>query len=242
MGKKTDKLKAEDIIPALRACVAALLVEKFSLSKKEVANALGVTPAAVTQYMKGKRGVMIHRLLESEALLVVDELARKVAVGLDVGAVELNLLDAAKQIISLKKGLRIQPKIKGELTELAALLNSRRALELKTAQQCLKATDNLRDELVELLFRQIASDSLRHADIVSHILARLDKLNEPQFTDAELSILRQVLKVEDASIDSRLDYLKECSPTVKALLASIDLDEDKHTKVLKIALGEQISY
>ncbi|MEM3386171.1 MAG: hypothetical protein QXN08_00660 [Nitrososphaerales archaeon] len=240
MDKKLKRVRSEDIIPPLRASVAALLISRYGFSKKDAATVLCVTPAAVSQYMKGSRGVRLRELLDGEAQLVVEELTQKVAGGLDADAVELNLLDAAKQIISLKKGSKMQPKAEGEIGELAALLNARRLLEIKTAQRCLKATDNIRDELIELLFRQIAADSLRHADIVSHIFARLDKLNEPYFTDAELQTLRAVLEMEDEAIDSRLDFLKETSPTVKALLTSIDIDEKKHTKILKIALGEHV--
>jgi len=237
--RTVDRMKAEEILPTLRAHVAAQLVSRFGFSKKDAASSLGVTPAAVTQYLKGRRGSRLRGILEGDVLLVVEELTRKIAGGLERSAVELNLLDVAKQIISLSRGLNVRPKVEEGFDELALQLNARRMLELKTAQRCLKASDTLRDELLELLLRQIASDSLRHADIVSHILARLDRLNEPIFTTTDSATLKNVLRIEDETVDQRLDHLKECSPVVKALLNSIDLDEDKHTKILKIALGEQ---
>ena len=237
--RTVDRMKAEEILPTLRAHVAAQLVSRFGFSKKDAASSLGVTPAAVTQYLKGRRGSRLRGILEGDVLLVVEELTRKIAGGLERSAVELNLLDVAKQIISLSRGLNVRPKVEEGFDELALQLNARRMLELKTAQRCLKASDTLRDELLELLLRQIASDSLRHADIVSHILARLDRLNEPVFTTTDSAPLKNVLRIEDETVDQRLDHLKECSPVVKALLNSIDLDEDKHTKILKIALGEQ---
>lgn len=237
--RTVDRVKVEEILPTLRAHVAAQLVSRFGFSKKDAASSLGVTPAAVTQYLKGRRGSRLRGILEGDVLLVVEELTRKIAGGLERSAVELNLLDVAKQIISLSRGLNVRPKVEEGFDELALQLNARRMLELKTAQRCLKASDTLRDELLELLLRQIASDSLRHADIVSHILARLDRLNEPIFTTTDSATLKNVLRIEDETVDQRLDHLKECSPVVKALLNSIDLDEDKHTKILKIALGEQ---
>jgi predicted transcriptional regulator len=237
--RTVDRMKAEEILPTLRAHVAAQLVSRFGFSKKDAASSLGVTPAAVTQYLKGRRGSRLRGILEGDVLLVVEELTRKIAGGLERSAVELNLLDVAKQIISLSRGLNVRPKVEEGFDELALQLNARRMLELKTAQRCLKASDTLRDELLELLLRQIASDSLRHADIVSHILARLDRLNEPIFTTTDSATLKNVLRIEDETVDQRLDHLKECSPVVKALLNSIDLDEEKHTKILKIALGEQ---
>lgn len=232
-------MKVEEVLPTLRAHLAALLVSKYGLSKKEAAASLGVTPAAVTQYLKGRRGIMFRGILKDEVLLVVEELTRRIAGGLERSAVELNLLDVAKQIISFSRGLGARPSVKEELSELALRLNSRRILEIKTAQRCLRASDKLRDELLELLLRQIAADSLRHADIVSHILARLDRLNEPIFSATDLDTLRNVLEIEDDTVGRSLECLRECSPVVKALLRSIDMDEDKHTEILKAALGEQ---
>lgn len=242
MGSKSiDRMKAEEILPTLRAHVAAQLVSKYGFSKKDAAASLGVTPAAVTQYLKGRRGSRLRGVFEGDVLLVVEELTRRIAGGLERSAVELNLLDVAKQIISLSRGVSVRPKIEEGFDELALQLNARRMLELKTAQRCLKATDALRDELLELLLRQIASDSLRHADIVSHILARLDRLNEPIVSATDSATLKNVIQIEDKTVDQKLDHLKECSPVVKALLNSIDMDEDKHTKILKMALGEQLS-
>jgi len=241
MSENLNEIKVEEILPTLRSHLASLLISRYSLSKKDAAALLGVTPAAVTQYLKGRRGTKLRNILKGEVLLVVEELTRKIAGGLERSAIELNLLDVAKQIISLSRGLGEKPRVEGELNELASQLNIRRILELKTAQRCLKATDSLRDELLDLLLRQIASDSLRHADIVSHILARLDRLKELRFSAAEYDVLKNVLEIEDETIELVLDRLEGCSPVVKALLKSIDMDEDKHTKILKIALGMQPS-
>jgi predicted transcriptional regulator len=233
-----NEIKVEELLPTLRSHLASLLVSRYNLSKKDAAASLGVTPAAVTQYLKGRRGTKLRNVLKGEVLLVVEELTRKIAGGLERSAIELNLLDVAKQIISLSRGLEKKPRVEGELNELTSQLNIRRILELKTAQRCLKATDSFRDELHDLLLRQIASDSLRHADIVSHILARVDRLKEPYFSSAESDVLKNVLEIEDETIDRVLDDLEGCSPVIKALLKSIDMDEDKHIKILKIALGQ----
>jgi len=51
------------VLPALRALVAKELVEQFSLSQVEVARRLGITQAAVSQYLSQKRGnQLLHRL------------------------------------------------------------------------------------------------------------------------------------------------------------------------------------
>ncbi len=43
------------VIPAIRKELATALIEK-GLKKKEVADLLGITPAALSQYLSGKRG------------------------------------------------------------------------------------------------------------------------------------------------------------------------------------------
>ncbi len=44
------------ILPAMRAIISREMVEKGGLGPGEVAAKMGVTPAAVTQYLKGVRG------------------------------------------------------------------------------------------------------------------------------------------------------------------------------------------
>ncbi|RLF30570.1 MAG: transcriptional regulator [Thermoplasmata archaeon] len=44
------------IIPAIRKEIAKNLIEKHGLSQKKVADILGVTPAAISQYLSRKRG------------------------------------------------------------------------------------------------------------------------------------------------------------------------------------------
>lgn len=45
-----------NVLPALRVMIAQQLVKKYKLKPIEVAQRMDVTPAAVTQYMKGSRG------------------------------------------------------------------------------------------------------------------------------------------------------------------------------------------
>lgn len=43
------------LIPALRKELAKIFIEKYNLSQKQTANLLGITEAAVSQYLKSKR-------------------------------------------------------------------------------------------------------------------------------------------------------------------------------------------
>jgi len=44
------------ILPAMRAIISREMIERYRLGPGEVAAKMGVTPAAVTQYLKGVRG------------------------------------------------------------------------------------------------------------------------------------------------------------------------------------------
>lgn len=55
------------IVPAIRKEIARNLIEKHGLSQKDVANLLGVTPAAISQYLSKKRGSFME--IEDEDLL-----------------------------------------------------------------------------------------------------------------------------------------------------------------------------
>lgn len=47
---------ARVIFPSIRAVMAKILIEEHGLSGYSAAKILGLTPAAVTQYLEGKRG------------------------------------------------------------------------------------------------------------------------------------------------------------------------------------------
>lgn len=60
--KKTmpQEIEVWYLIPALRRELAKVLVKEHNLTQKKVADILGVTEAAVSQYMKSKRGKEVH--------------------------------------------------------------------------------------------------------------------------------------------------------------------------------------
>ena len=71
------------ILPAMRAIISREMVEKGGLGPGEVAAKMGVTPAAVTQYLKGVRGgdsvSMVNRSKRARKILLelTYELARE---------------------------------------------------------------------------------------------------------------------------------------------------------------------
>ena len=73
----------QSILPALRLEVTRELVEKYGMKRSDAASKMGVTPAAVTQYLSKARGCGATTLLEgSEKVMeLVDELAGDIAAG-----------------------------------------------------------------------------------------------------------------------------------------------------------------
>jgi len=65
------------VLPAIRALMIRDMVEKYNLRKIDASAKMSVTPAAVTQYLKGERGsAFVKEISRSErAMRIVSELA-----------------------------------------------------------------------------------------------------------------------------------------------------------------------
>ena len=62
------EVAAREIIPSIRASIALILIDEYKLSKYEAAKLLGVTPAAVTNYVNRRRGDrFVEKLMSSES-------------------------------------------------------------------------------------------------------------------------------------------------------------------------------
>jgi len=84
------------LLPPMRAEMVARLVSKQGLSQSEAAKKLGVTRAAVSQYMSQKRGVG-EVTISSELDLMID----RWAIAVVTGESDLNLCDICQ--CALKK-------------------------------------------------------------------------------------------------------------------------------------------
>jgi predicted transcriptional regulator len=73
----------QHILPALRLEVTRDLVEKHGMKRSDAAAKMGITPAAVTQYLSRARGGSATTLLEGneKVMELVDELSRDIAAG-----------------------------------------------------------------------------------------------------------------------------------------------------------------
>ncbi|MEM3677636.1 MAG: hypothetical protein QW176_05780 [Candidatus Bathyarchaeia archaeon] len=74
---------AANILPALRVEIAERLIRDYKLKPIEVARRMDVTPAAITQYVKGSRGKedVAGLLRDGEVEVLVLALASKLAEG-----------------------------------------------------------------------------------------------------------------------------------------------------------------
>ena len=73
----------QHILPALRVSVAVELIEKHGLKKKETAEIMGLTPAAITQYLNRTRGDSAHQIVKESKNVtnLISEIAKDLAYG-----------------------------------------------------------------------------------------------------------------------------------------------------------------
>ena len=73
-----SEIEAKSLIPAVRAILAKKLIREYSLKEEDVAKVLGITQAAVSNYVRGTRGdIGLISKLESvrEVMRMIDDIA-----------------------------------------------------------------------------------------------------------------------------------------------------------------------
>jgi uncharacterized protein len=74
-----SEIEAKSLIPAVRAILAKKLIKEYSLKEEDVAKVLGITQAAVSNYVRGTRGDLeLISKLESvrEVMRMIDDIGR----------------------------------------------------------------------------------------------------------------------------------------------------------------------
>ena len=243
MPGATDVKSEERLIPVIRAKLAEkLAVEGFRV--KEIALALNVTQSAVTQYLKRKRGTHAQRVANLDEL--IDPIAEKLAVRVrsGLGGIEtVELLEAARQVMVMNSGTMVrqrQQPLLGEprRNESLELLRRRLQLELKAAEKYLELANKSSDDYTKLLLRMIASDSIKHGDVVSQIISWLEAGNESIFELPSQALLESMLSIEDSAKEESLTRSIDVDhPVARILLEWIDTDEAKHGKMVSRVLS-----
>ena len=73
-----SEIEAKSLIPAVRAILARKLIKEYTLREEDVAKVLGITQAAVSNYVRGTRGDLeLISKLESvmEVMRMIDDIA-----------------------------------------------------------------------------------------------------------------------------------------------------------------------
>jgi len=218
----------ERALSAVRALLARELVER-GLSVNETAKLLGLTAAAVSMYISGKRGgELVQELAKDERVMgliknhadILVDAARKGIRG------PVDLTELAKVISNIMSQ-------RGQHADLEELIRSRIRLEQETASRAMTYSYKVKNPLIRALFMQIAADSLRHAEILTMILDYLGGRLRAEGIDLNEEEL-EVLAAEEGSMrESIADLYRIGDPVLRALILSIELDEEKHFQLIR---------
>jgi predicted transcriptional regulator len=77
-----SEIEAKSLIPAIRAILAKKLVNEYGMKEEIVAKVLGVTQAAISNYLRGTRGdiELMNKLTSvTEVMRKTDDIARDLA-------------------------------------------------------------------------------------------------------------------------------------------------------------------
>ncbi len=223
------------MIPVVRARLAVSL-KRQGLRVTQIAAALNTTPAAVVQYLKGKRGRLVARPAQVDRTIdaLADKILQRVRSGVREGVRMPELMEAADQIIIASKGRRmLEETTEKKEKQVVEVLRQRLELELRASERCLESAVKFDDQYSKLLLRMIAADSMRHADVVSQILSWAELPREPTMNVPKKEFLDAILQIEDKAGEQSLrDAVEISHPVARLLLEWIDTDEKKHERVI----------
>jgi len=241
-------VRFEEVLAGIRAILARELIEGYGFSRKRAATALNLSQPAITLYLSGRRASASSRKL-SENLIArqyINGLIEKILLKGSLSRSEL--YDAALSLWRILESERAESRWvelapereESRLSELIRSLRERVQAEQESAEEFMRAAMSLRDDLVRMIFRMIASgDCLRHADILMALISAMERretINAEQLK--RLNISKLLEKEEKAHVKS-LEEVKSLLPSGLAsiLVELIQDDERKHSKILKKLAG-----
>ena len=230
----------------LQALAAREGVEQMGLSARRVAELLGLAPSAVSQYLSGKRvergflalaandraRVIARRTVER--LIETQGAGRGPARAVLEGAMALSELPEPSGRHEFRPP-RTEREESPELRKLSRWMRQRVRAEQIAVAQCMRLAQRARDELTRALLRQIASDSLRHAEIVASLASYIDRGVSAAYasgiTAKEISALIEGERRAEAQADA--ESTRNLRGTMAILIASMEADERKHADLLR---------
>jgi predicted transcriptional regulator/rubrerythrin len=232
-------------VQLFQALAAREGVEHLGLSSRRVAELLGLAPSAVSQYLSGKR-------LEKGFLeFSTDEQAQAVARQAVERLIEAHgeerrrtriVLEAAAALAELSgpqgRPARVPtPSVSKPppVRQLTKWLRLRVKAEQVAVTQCMRLAQRAGDELTRTILRQIASDSLRHAEIVASLAPYIERGVSGAYaagiTRKEVEALIEAERRAEAQADSQA--ARHLQGTMAILIASMEADERKHADLLR---------
>ncbi len=230
-------------VQILQGLVARELVETMGLSGRRAAELLGVAPSAVSQYLSGRRLRTLFPAFATreEARRIARRVAQTLA-NLPAGraAPVRPLLEAAAELAE-RTGSPTAAKVTEPPREEAApdrelmrALRRRVIGEQAAVTGCMHLAQKARDELTRAVFRQIALDSLRHAEIVASLAGQLDRGTTTAYVSGiTQKDVEKLIQAEKDAEKEGPDLSKWFGGTMGLLAASMEADERKHDELLK---------
>jgi uncharacterized protein len=222
-------------------------VEHLGLSSRRVADLLGLAPSAVSQYLSGKRAERGFREFSTDerAQTIVRHSVERLIESPGEGRGRARIvLEGAASLSQLSdspdRHPRPTPSSAGvgtipQIRPLARWLRLRVKAEQVAVTQCMRLAQRAGDELTRTILRQIASDSLRHAEIVASLAPYIDRgvygAYAAGITRKEVEALIEGERRAEAQADSEL--ARHLRGTMAILVASMEADERKHADLLR---------
>ena len=227
----------EQILPAVRSLLAKELIQGHNVTKADVSKILGISPAAVTQYTSNKRGTYADELgKNSQVRSIIASLAEHFSnKKKKEGEMRRNMtiIETSENILAIMNNQGVKEKEK-KMDPKTRILQDRVEAELREARTSLNMANKIEDGFGKLLFKGLASDSIRHAEIVSQVIRDQETVGSFKLDNKLKKYLKQMIEEEEnASEQSMTKLVKTSHPAVRALLQSVDQDEMKHKKMLK---------
>jgi len=234
-------------VQLFQALAAREGVEHLGLSSRRMASLLELAPSAVSQYLSGKRlerGFLEFSTDERAEAIARRSVGRLVEAPEDGGGRTRIVLEGAAALAELSSSPRSRPRSSSpqvgaeagpKMRQLSKWLRLRVKAEQVAVTQCMRLAQRARDELTRAILRQIASDSLRHAEIVASLAPYIERGVSGAYaagiTRKEVESLIEAERRAEAQADSQAaGHLKG---TMAILIASMEADERKHAELLQ---------
>jgi predicted transcriptional regulator len=238
-----QSIGAASWVHVLQGLVARELVEEMGISGRRAAELLGVAPSAISQYLSGRRLRTLFPAFAArgEARRIARRVAQRLLdLPVATSAPPRMLLEAAAELAErTRESTRERPRAEPEEDlvverELVRALRRRVLGEQNAVASCMQLAQKARDELTRAIFRQIAADSLRHAEIVTSLASQLDRGMAVAYASGiTRRDVERMMEREHAAEAGGQEFSRTLGGTMGLLAASMEADERKHEVLLK---------